>query len=221
MANNPYVNKVELADGQTLIDISSDTVTPSSLMRGYTAHDASGASITGTAEGGGSGDGYVWQDGQGYVHLSDNQGTDIVGNIIADPYDSTATYAVGDYCAYNGLFYRCTTAISVAEAWNANHWTQTVVVDELSQGSGGGGEAKKVKILATLTSSSYSVSATAATGYSLSDVTADMEWFNYKVISGYMSSLTSDIDITTSTGAVTVSCSSAPTASVTLEIGLI
>ena len=135
MANNPYVNKVELADGTPIIDISSDTVSSASLMEGYTAHDASGAPIVGTARGGAD-DGYVWQDGQGYVHLSDNQGTDFVANIIADPYDSTATYDVGDYCAYNGLFYRCNTAISVAEAWNASHWTQLTVVEAMPDVSG-------------------------------------------------------------------------------------
>lgn len=51
MANNPYVNKV-VKEGTTLIDISSDTVSPSSLAQGYTAHDASGAQIVGTMTGG-------------------------------------------------------------------------------------------------------------------------------------------------------------------------
>lgn len=41
---------------------------------------------------------------------------------IAGEYDPTATYAVGDYCAYNGIFYRCTTAITTSEAFNASHW---------------------------------------------------------------------------------------------------
>lgn len=48
MANNPYVNKVQLADGTSLIDISSDTVTADKLMQGYTAHDRTGAVISGT-----------------------------------------------------------------------------------------------------------------------------------------------------------------------------
>ena len=52
MANNPYVNKVQLADGTSLIDISSDTVTADKLMQGYTAHDRTGALIMGTATGG-------------------------------------------------------------------------------------------------------------------------------------------------------------------------
>ncbi len=47
MAENEYVNKV-VYDGDTLIDLTEDTVTAATLMSGYTAHDRSGASITGT-----------------------------------------------------------------------------------------------------------------------------------------------------------------------------
>ncbi len=39
-------NKV-IYDGTTLIDLTSDTVTPNSLLSGYTAHDKSGTSISG------------------------------------------------------------------------------------------------------------------------------------------------------------------------------
>lgn len=55
MANNPYVNKV-VKGTDTLIDLTSDTVTANSLMQGYTAHDASGAPIVGVATGGVDGD---------------------------------------------------------------------------------------------------------------------------------------------------------------------
>lgn len=48
---NTYKNKV-VFNGQTLIDLTADTVTPSTLMQGYTAHDRSGATIVGTATGG-------------------------------------------------------------------------------------------------------------------------------------------------------------------------
>lgn len=41
----------------------------------------------------------------------------------APAYDATATYAVGDKCSFNGKIYRCTTAITEAEAWNSTHWT--------------------------------------------------------------------------------------------------
>ena len=46
MASNPYVNKVEYA-GQTVMDISGDTVTPSDVLNGVTFHDRSGAPQTG------------------------------------------------------------------------------------------------------------------------------------------------------------------------------
>lgn len=49
---NPYKNKV-VYNGTTLIDLTSDTVTPETLIQGYTAHDASGALVTGIAGAGG------------------------------------------------------------------------------------------------------------------------------------------------------------------------
>ena len=48
MANNPYNNKVVLQSGEVLIDLTADTVDAAHLLSGYTAHDASGATITGT-----------------------------------------------------------------------------------------------------------------------------------------------------------------------------
>lgn len=47
MATNKNVSKV-IYNGQTLIDLTGDDVTASSLLSGITAHDKSGAAITGT-----------------------------------------------------------------------------------------------------------------------------------------------------------------------------
>ena len=66
------INKV-VYNGGTLIDLTGDTVTANTLMQGYTAHDKTGAIIIGTATGG-SEQGTVWQDGEGYVHLDDESG---------------------------------------------------------------------------------------------------------------------------------------------------
>ena len=47
----------------TLVDLTSDTVTSDTLVKGVTAHSADGEAIVGTFEGGGSGDGWgpsVW-----------------------------------------------------------------------------------------------------------------------------------------------------------------
>lgn len=46
----------------------------------------------------------------------------VATNIIAPAYSTSATYAVGNYCIYNGYLYRCTTAITTAEEWTAGHW---------------------------------------------------------------------------------------------------
>lgn len=42
------VSKVQKSNGDVILDLTSDTVTPSVLMSGYTAHDKTGALITGT-----------------------------------------------------------------------------------------------------------------------------------------------------------------------------
>lgn len=55
---------------------------------------------------------------------------------IADPYSSTSTYAIGDRCIKDGKLYKCKTAINTAEAWNASHWSNTSVADELDDVSG-------------------------------------------------------------------------------------
>lgn len=49
MANNQYANKI-IYDGDTLIDLTGDTVAAAYLLKNYTAHDKSGATITGTCE---------------------------------------------------------------------------------------------------------------------------------------------------------------------------
>lgn len=70
---NPYVNKVVYGT-TVLVDLTADTVTASTLMQGYTAHDKSGALITGTATGGTDGDNLAY--GGAYV------GTAIVGSAV-------------------------------------------------------------------------------------------------------------------------------------------
>lgn len=50
----------------------------------------------------------------------------------APAYSTSATYAVGDYCIYNSQLYRCTTAITTAEAWTAAHWTAVQLGGDVS-----------------------------------------------------------------------------------------
>lgn len=45
---NQYTNKVVLANGETLIDLTADTVDAAHVLDGYTFHDKSGAPVEGT-----------------------------------------------------------------------------------------------------------------------------------------------------------------------------
>lgn len=48
MANNPYVNKVETADGTPLMDITDTTATEGDVLSGQVFYRASGARSVGT-----------------------------------------------------------------------------------------------------------------------------------------------------------------------------
>ena len=55
MAENKYINKIVIG-GEAKLDLTGDTVTPATLAKGATAHDKSGAQITGTMEASAGGD---------------------------------------------------------------------------------------------------------------------------------------------------------------------
>lgn len=66
------VNKVQLANGETIIDISDSTVTPETLAEGVVAYNAKGERIVGThkcsaSNGIMSADGYVLKSADGYT----------------------------------------------------------------------------------------------------------------------------------------------------------
>lgn len=50
-----------------------------------------------------------------------------------DVYSSNTTYAVGDYCIFNDVLYKCTEAIDTAEEFNIEHWNKTSIVTELAE----------------------------------------------------------------------------------------
>lgn len=53
-----------------------------------------------------------------------------VGGNIANAYDASKKYVVGDYCLYNGILYKCITAVN-AEAFNVDKWDDVTVGEEL------------------------------------------------------------------------------------------
>lgn len=63
---------------------------------------------------------------------------------IANVYDSTATYDVGDYAINANTLYKCTTAIAVGETFDSSKWTSVKVMDEMPSGGGGSVDADDV-----------------------------------------------------------------------------
>lgn len=62
---------------------------------------------------------------------------DMVSN-FAPIYSNMGTYAVGAYTIYQGVLYKCITAVTVAEDFDPTKWTQVLVMNEISSGGGGG-----------------------------------------------------------------------------------
>lgn len=84
---NPYVNKVEV-NGQAIIDLTGDTITPEALAQGVTAHNAAGAPIVGTMETGGG----VATDIPAYTYT----GTAVETTMGADEYMVVKLLSSGD-----------------------------------------------------------------------------------------------------------------------------
>lgn len=57
--------------------------------------------------------------------------TSVTSN-IADGYNSSSAYSIGDFVTRNGQLYKCNTAIPTGgEAWNSSHWTAVQAMDEV------------------------------------------------------------------------------------------
>ena len=52
--------------------------------------------------------------------------------VVADGYDATKTYSIGDYVIHNDVLYKCTTAIPTAESWTAGHWTSVALANDVN-----------------------------------------------------------------------------------------
>lgn len=75
-------------------------------------------------------------DQTGLTHLWGLIKTTLLGYVksdaVADSYDDTATYQVGDIVMHEGNLYKCTTAVATAEAFNATKWQQQTVLESAS-----------------------------------------------------------------------------------------
>lgn len=57
----------------------------------------------------------------------------VTADDVANEYSSTKTYAIGEYCYHENTLYKCVTAITSTESWNAAHWVETKIGDELEE----------------------------------------------------------------------------------------
>lgn len=71
------------------------------------------------------------------MYDNEQSAANAIGNMAAE-YDDTATYAVGDFCIYSEVLYKCVTAVTVAEAFDSTKWTQTTAAENFGSGGGGG-----------------------------------------------------------------------------------
>ena len=106
MANNPYVNKVEKADGTPLMDITDTTAEANDVESGRVFYAASGARTVGTGSGGSS----KLDQVAAYALYSESE-----------------TYAVDDIVTINSRVWQCTVPIETPEEWTESHWTETTI----------------------------------------------------------------------------------------------
>lgn len=109
MANNPYVNKVDKADGTTIMDITDTTAVEGDVETGKVFYKASGARSIGTGTG----------------------GTGKLDQIAAyEEYSASSTYDLDDVVVINSRIWQCTTPISTPEEWTESHWTETSIDEQ-------------------------------------------------------------------------------------------
>lgn len=75
--------------------------------------------------------------GEDYETGKDTAGAvaDLALEVVASMYDDTASYAIGSYCIYSGVLYRCTTATT--GAFDVSDWTAVLIT----------GEYKRVRVM--------------------------------------------------------------------------
>lgn len=120
MATNPYPNKVELADGTTLLDISDTTATPEDVLNGKYFYTASGAKSQGSAT-----VGVIDVEVDGTSVVNDGVAEiDLTGKADVSDIPTKTSDLINDSDFMNGMFiasYGSTTYAEVLNAYQHNH----------------------------------------------------------------------------------------------------
>lgn len=117
MANNEHINKVVKSTGETLIDLTGDTVTAETLLKDVTAHDRSGAPIVGEAVIPTVNDGTltIQQNGTTKATFTANQSENSTVNL------TDTTYSAGDTMTLDNTTFdigKRWTAVSKGQTWS-------------------------------------------------------------------------------------------------------
>lgn len=92
---------------------------------------------------------------------------------LADSFDTTSTYSVGDYVLYDSRVYRCITAVTTAGSWDSTKWIEVKLGDELSALNAA------LDNLCLKATSVVTVSGAGTTTHTLTGLTADHEVNNW------------------------------------------
>lgn len=200
MANNPYVNKVDLADGTTLIDLTSDTVTAGSMLYGIKAHGKDGSILTGSIQTKTSADmavngGTVTAPAGYYAYAQSKSVSN--GTITNNTSGGTSSGTINRGSQIRvGAGYYASDAYYTAQA---NSGTKTITAHGTTSCDGYANVSVPKGAIV------ISVSATSNTSKTINDsnITADHYVFNTS-----STAPGSDVSWTTSAGSITLSCSS-------------
>jgi hypothetical protein len=76
---------------------------------------------------------YALPEASGTVALDGDLASRAMSDAVDSTYNAAGTYAEGDTCMHNGMWYKCTVAIPSGEEWSDAHWTPATVADAIRE----------------------------------------------------------------------------------------